>query len=1702
MTAPARWLPVFALLALGTVLARETVVAQQGTWAFQRREVHARPFDLSTGPNETLNVSPHPNPPGLRCDENVRVSVGDTSANSSARSFFTNWNEPDDWASRSSRHNWSAPPTTLTVGDRVRIAVTASLAVSATSETSGPKMTAYFADTHWEATTEVQLYQGGMLLLRDSSGTVIDGQGAAAGAYYGNLRRDSTGRIDAPGYADCGYTQLSQYASPSQSEGSLKIPAGERDGEELIVVVNLWMAGSSRAVFYRYLYSGAPVAERPAVAARTPAEPVVPPADVPWELVVGGGGLAAAALGLVALYLKRRGNAGDTSDAPPEGPVGYVLQISQDRITLQPGVSVPFTATVWAVNATGATSLASSATITIGAPTGVVVTPLSGAGRLVARIAAAKDCVAGPRTLTVSAHAGGSAYQASAAITIGQGDAYTLTLTQTAINLSRDGRETVSARVNVSGPDANRCEAESQRLSAAVTFALSGNCRAWLSASDRVEGGSTVGTLDLTIPDGASKLPGPHTATYTATVNTPSGLLSQACVITIGTSNGFELAMDRVLRLKANDVAGSLLCCLTCSDDSVPDAAALIRAATASIRVEVSGHNAPWIREEGGAYGALFGRPTGGDTPGVQLRPLAETPMAELASAPPYSALITASATIPGHGSVSAVTAVEIVAPEWFVEAKILKKAFVLDGKDSAEFQARLIPQQQYKLELYGGENGNQLNPLLQFTPIGDNAANAVLTETNGADGYRTMAVSFSAEAKDCPTDSIDIEITAQLTGESVRQVLRINLLGKPAIRVSAADVSFRVGGDPLKITAEVENPGAETWEITATLKELAAVTMDGPDPAGANTVTLTLTPASLPDDEARAQGTLEFTARSKTQDLEPVTVSVTVQDEGLLVLTDPAIVFPDPKVAKPGLIKLQVLRWKAEQKRFVLDRAAMQNGVTFGAFTSGDYLNGEKVFKGAGVHAAFQWLNGSGLEEYAVYKVLPNVFVPGDATPIDARWDLTTASDGGNPEKFTKTLKVQFPADPSLAVDAKLAKEIANCRKIIALLPTGKRDSWEQKILGKDAALLGTKGLYKMRHEIWDEARTCLVQESQDYLEDAEYLDHVVTLLEWAQWINDLAWQAVSSAAVPFPGSLAVDQLRSFLTEYCAAACNEGTSLEVFAKSYFQRLYDGGLETGADLAVGLVVDLDHLGETLLKRFPGEPIKAVIAACEIVWVTGFIQFLSYKKNPATGNPHSIPEAAWEATKMLRDQVIVSVLCRDWKARHGEPGAAAPESRVNEPGPKANESGLKEKVPAAGVTKTAPAVKEQAPAPPTGDGPSPRRTPEPGSVVHPDTPQQSEPHLNRFREAPPTLTERENGWRDGKQEGQTIIDQAHKAAASKDPAKVRDAALAMQANKHGLYELNRQTGTTPAETRQTLKNDIQKIYDKTDGKVCNELKQQLRTADSNGNVHEPEVRVKSISNEPKPGAAPKDPSKMSIDRDATFERTAAPGELIPDPETPGMFTEAKGGEWVDVPAKKSASVYNKNFKETALEGASPEARAKYANMTPEQFGKHMDQTVTDRIANDAYGRGPRDLDTAVRNPGGEFSDPSGVAKTSEFKASEWYEKAERDAKTPAEHETYVAEGMRQTTKQFGNQVENRMEILNKFRGEGSANPDLPKVTPPPELKAGIDILRKVADGTSSPATADLELAKLGMTRADVSRNLADFMAKIYKMPVAP
>jgi hypothetical protein len=238
----------------------------------------------------------------------------------------------------------------------------------------------------------------------------------------------------------------------------------------------------------------------------------------------------------------------------------------------------------------------------------------------------------------------------------------------------------------------------------------------------------------------------------------------------------------------------------------------------------------------------------------------------------------------------------------------------------------------------------------------------------------------------------------------------------------------------------------------------------------------------------------------------------------------------------------------------------------------------------------------------------------------------------------------------------------------------------------------------------------------------------------------------------------------------------------------------------------------------------------------------------------------------------------------------------------------------------------------------------------------------------------------------------------------------------------------------------------------------------------------------------------------VDRDVTFERKAIPGELIPHPEQPGQWVRAGDNDWVDVPAGESGKVYNEEFKKAALDGASDATKEKFKDMPADKFAKRFDQTVTDRLASDAYGRGPMDLETAVKNPAGKFSDPAGMGKTAEYKSNEWFERAERDARTPAEHETYVAEGMRQATKQYQNQVGGRLKALNATRGPGTDRPHLAPIEPPPKLAQAMEIMNKVQDGTLSPSAADAQLRVMNTTRSDVARDLGDFIKKLYTIEV--
>ena len=87
-----------------------------------------------------------------------------------------------------------------------------------------------------------------------------------------------------------------------------------------------------------------------------------------------------------------------------------------------------------------------------------------------------------------------------------------------------------------------------------------------------------------------------------------------------------------------------------------------------------------------------------------------------------------------------------------------------------------------------------------------------------------------------------------------------------------------------------------------------------------------------------------------------------------------------------------------------------------------------------------------------------------------------------------------------------------------------------------------------------------------------------------------------------------------------------------------------------------------------------------------------------------------------------------------------------------------------------------------------------------------------------------------------------------------------------------------------------------------------------------------------------------------------------------------------------------------------------------------------------------------------------------------KGNEWYEKAHQiEHSNPSEAEGYRAEGMRQTSKQYDNQVKARVEALRSQGVEVKTNPN---------LEGAMGEMKKVERGEQSPAQAEANIKKLG------------------------
>jgi hypothetical protein len=155
-----------------------------------------------------------------------------------------------------------------------------------------------------------------------------------------------------------------------------------------------------------------------------------PPGDsIPWVVVVGVGAAAVVGIGAVATVLK--GRPGSPSAPPPgpprteapretdedeeQQPTRYILQLSTDRVAVEPEHPGAFTVSVWKQVGVQPPVQAAEASIRIAPPpgAGLVVIPASGQGTLTAQVRTGETVQAGEFPLTVTATAGGSSQGAT-----------------------------------------------------------------------------------------------------------------------------------------------------------------------------------------------------------------------------------------------------------------------------------------------------------------------------------------------------------------------------------------------------------------------------------------------------------------------------------------------------------------------------------------------------------------------------------------------------------------------------------------------------------------------------------------------------------------------------------------------------------------------------------------------------------------------------------------------------------------------------------------------------------------------------------------------------------------------------------------------------------------------------------------------------------------------------------------------------------------------------------------------------------------------------------------------------------------------------------------------------------------------------------------------------------------------------------------
>lgn len=414
----------------------------------------------------------------------------------------------------------------------------------------------------------------------------------------------------------------------------------------------------------------------------------------------------------------------------------------------------------------------------------------------------------------------------------------------------------------------------------------------------------------------------------------------------------------------------------------------------------------------------------------------------------------------------------------------------------------------------------------------------------------------------------------------------------------------------------------------------------------------------------------------------------------------------------------------------------------------------------------------------------------------------------------------------------------------------------------------------------------------------------------------------------------------------------------------------------------------------------------------------------------------------------------------------------------------------------------------------------------------------------------SFEQRQADYEAGRQSGADKVDELKQALEHRraNPgeaaeARVRDAVDAVQQDKHAMHQLNGLSqNKAPNDTIKGFNEELGNSYERAHQTA------RERIAQEHG-VSVDDVQVVKPTNKPGTGSVDVSDPRGFAKRPAGGVETDGRNFTQRAPETP-VSGRADGASFdqdvgyrirkegvvdprtgqvhsghVDVPSADVKRVYNEEFYKARHGGELPQrinpetGHMEVDRHAVDHYADRMDQASTDRLHTESYGTGDRDLKTATdpRARGRDFSDVEQVGKASEHKNYEWQNKAAesrqeaRDLSARADAaraqgrvdeanaldrhaaeahqraESQIEEGYRQTTKQFRNQLQSRVDEVNRQAGRNVAEV-------PQRLQRAADIMN---DRHLSPVEIERQLGAMGYTPDKVAQQLSSNLEALQK-----